>query len=825
MRTNGTDQPSDISTAPTDDFDFITAADLASFTTPNWDSGITHYSSWGDDLMLSSVDLSSNVPTYLSITDIIPFSDSGETAQNSEPSLAVDPLDPRLMIAGVFGSSTHPYFMSTNGGTAWSDYGTINHQDKSLAWLQDGSAALTATLLNDVISTYSGTIGGSNFGSAINTFNNGHSLDQPWIRTGPSNHVYVAYNDLFYAGPSKGGATAFVLVSANGGSTYTAVSVDRLASSTLQDAPSVRLAVNGNTVYAAFTHWTSVIDSTTGATRYTSQVVIVRSDNGGADNFTALGNAGNGVQVAAPTSYATDRGSVSLALGQERTDAELAIAVDPNNPNRVIVVYGAAPGASISTANTQLIVAESTNGGATWKTDYTLSASSTNYALPGLSILANGSVGLLYCDYNITPNTLDQHLLTTTDDFTTTSDVLLGTESNATPTSQFNPYIGDFFDLTSVGNNFCGIFCASNADNGTDAQLNSVTAFLRNHSGTPGMPGFQVTDGSGNPVTASIDPYVFSGQLVTGPPRPNDFNADGISDLLWRQTGGEFTTWSSTGVGFTPNIYANFVDPSWTLVGSMDFNGDRASDLVWRNTSTGTFTIWDATNSGLTTTGFTPNSYVDGSVSTVWTLAGLGDFNGDGKGDLIWQDGNVFTEWQSTGSGFTPNVFVGSVSSGWSLAGIGDFSGNGQDGLLWFNSSSNVFTIWDATGIGFDPNSFAGSVSSGWTLAGIGDFTGNRKDDLLWFNSSSNVFSIWASTGAGFTPNSFVGSVSPGWTLAGIGDYNGSGRDDLLWFNSGTYSIWQSNVSDTPSFTPNAQVGSVALGFTLVDNPTQRLPG
>jgi hypothetical protein len=49
----------------------------------------------------------------LNIVDIIPNIASAESEQNSEPSLAVDPLDPRQMIAGSFGSGT-PFFKSVN---------------------------------------------------------------------------------------------------------------------------------------------------------------------------------------------------------------------------------------------------------------------------------------------------------------------------------------------------------------------------------------------------------------------------------------------------------------------------------------------------------------------------------------------------------------------------------------------------------------------------------------------------------------------------------------------------------------------------------------
>lgn len=444
----------------------------------------------------------------LKIVDIIPNTDSAESDQNSEPSLAVDPLDPTQMIAGSFSSNfvgsgvASPYFKTTDGGTTWSDYGSLITQDKTIAWKQDGSGVLTTILLNNVISTYSGTAGGSSFGSPISNFNPGDVLDQPWLRTGPSNHVYVGYNDLSAAG----GETASVLVSTDGGSTFTPVTVDRVGTP-IQDAPSVRLAVAGNTVYSVFTRLNSVADTDSfGETRYNSQVVVVRSDNGGADGFNALGSGGNGVQVATPLSVFGNT-DAPRALGQERTGGDVAIAVDPNNAQHVVVAYGNAPGATES-GQLQLVVAESIDGGATWNTKFTTSAS-TRSAEPALSILGNGTIGFLYNNYDPATDKLSQHLLTTSDDFATTNDTTLATESNATPISDFSPYVGDFFDLSSVGNTFYGIFSASNADNGTNAQFANLN-LQRDFTGTPGTASFQLTDGIGNPVAASIDPYFFS---------------------------------------------------------------------------------------------------------------------------------------------------------------------------------------------------------------------------------------------------------------------------------------------------------------------------
>ena len=78
------------------------------------------------------------------------------------------------------------------------------------------------------------------------------------------------------------------------------------------------------------------------------------------------------------------------------------------------------------------------------------------------------------------------------------------------------------------------------------------------------------------------------------------------------------------------------VPNSWSVVGQRDFNGDGKTDLLWRNTN-GDLAIW-------LMNGTQVSSGVDlGNVPTSWTVAGTGDFNGDGKGDILWRDtsGNV----------------------------------------------------------------------------------------------------------------------------------------------------------------------------------------
>ena len=57
------------------------------------------------------------------------------------------------------------------------------------------------------------------------------------------------------------------------------------------------------------------------------------------------------------------------------------------------------------------------------------------------------------------------------------------------------------------------------------------------------------------------------------------------------------------------------VGTGWTLAAVDDFNGDGKSDLLWRNTSTGMFTEWQSTGNA-----FTQNVYVNSTVASNWIL-------------------------------------------------------------------------------------------------------------------------------------------------------------------------------------------------------------
>ena len=72
--------------------------------------------------------------------------------------------------------------------------------------------------------------------------------------------------------------------------------------------------------------------------------------------------------------------------------------------------------------------------------------------------------------------------------------------------------------------------------------------------------------------------------------------------------------------------------PSWQVKGSGDFNGDGKSDILWQN-SNGTAAIWlmDGTNA------MSVGAAGPFNPGPSWQIKGSGDFDGDGKSDILWQ--------------------------------------------------------------------------------------------------------------------------------------------------------------------------------------------
>jgi FG-GAP-like repeat len=596
------------------------------------------------------------------------------------------------------------------------------------------------------------------------------------------------------------------------------------------------VAVNGNTVYAVFERWNNVVEDSTNGFRYDSEVVVVRSDNGGADGFTALGAGGNGVAAGTPIAVFAPRiiGGVQeptntpLTLGQERTGSDLAIAVDPNNAAHVVTVWLDAPGAN-DAGILQLHLAESFDSGASWAEKFVTPAA-TRSDQPAVSISSTGAIGLLYNNYDPATNILSQHIVTTTNDFVTFTDQTLAAESNATPISEFNPYLGDFFDLTSVGNTFYGVFSASNADNGIEALFPNVV-FGRNFTGNSGTSSFQLRDLDGNPVASSIDTYFFSYQL--GDAFGKIFLQSDAGNAYWLMD-------QNARVGTGANL--PFTGPTWDVKALVDYdkNGPDFSDLIWQNDN-GAVAVWQLQ-------GTTPvhQNNLGQNPGPTWHVQAAKDFDGNTVADVLLQNDNgALALWELKDTGAGPQILnqfnIGqNPGPTWHAVAAGDFNGDARAGILFFNDDGVSAAIWemDPTGPAIGPNGvFSQQVnlstgSSTWKPITAADFNADGKDDILWQNTNGAV-AIWEMTGNGagtttaikpngqFNVDAF--GIGPTWDIVAARDFDNDSKADLLWQNkdSGAVALWE-NFTEGPLGSFHASF-TIQLNITPQPNPSGHL--
>jgi glucose/arabinose dehydrogenase len=271
----------------------------------------------------------------------------------------------------------------------------------------------------------------------------------------------------------------------------------------------------------------------------------------------------------------------------------------------------------------------------------------------------------------------------------------------------------------------------------------------------------------------------------------HDFNSGGISDVLWRQTGGMVVAWLMNGASVIGGGSPGSAGSDWAIVGQRDFNGDGFADVLWRNGTTGQAVVW-LMNGGSAIGGGSP-----GSAANPWSVAGTGDFNGDGFGDILWYNTSTgqAVVWFLNGTSVIGGGSPGSAANPWTVAGTGDFNDDGKSDILWRNNTTGQVVIWFLDGASVIGGGSPGMVTSDWVIAGTGDFNGDHMSDILWRNTNTGQVLIWLLNGASVISVGSPGSAISDWAITETGDFNSDGMSDILWRNTvnGQVAMWFMN--------------------------------
>jgi Ca2+-binding RTX toxin-like protein len=156
-----------------------------------------------------------------------------------------------------------------------------------------------------------------------------------------------------------------------------------------------------------------------------------------------------------------------------------------------------------------------------------------------------------------------------------------------------------------------------------------------------------------------------------------------------------------------------------------------------------------------------------GAIPVTWSiLDSQGDYNGDGKNDLLWRNIDGTTNlWLMNGTTVQTYGSFGQVATGWNLVdGHGDYNGDGKSDLMWRHTDGST-SLWLMNGTVVQTYGSLGAVSTALTVADAhGDYNGDGKSDILWRNSSTGEAVMWLMNGASVSAVTSLGVLGTGWS-------------------------------------------------------------
>ena len=72
----------------------------------------------------------------------------------------------------------------------------------------------------------------------------------------------------------------------------------------------------------------------------------------------------------------------------------------------------------------------------------------------------------------------------------------------------------------------------------------------------------------------------------------------------------------------------------------------------------------------------------------------------------------------------------------------GDFNGDGKENVLWRNAQTGDIRIWYMDGATIAADDYVGTVSLDWKIVAIADFNGEGFSDILWENTVDGSLAI-----------------------------------------------------------------------------------
>jgi hypothetical protein len=231
------------------------------------------------------------------------------------------------------------------------------------------------------------------------------------------------------------------------------------------------------------------------------------------------------------------------------------------------------------------------------------------------------------------------------------------------------------------------------------------------------------------------------------------------------------------------NITAGFV-----VKAAGDFDGDGKSDVLWRHATLGEVWLWPMNGAARTS-----ETFIRAVPDTDWEIRGQGDQNGDGRADMLWRNkttGQIYL-WPNDGTTLPPEIYVATVDPAYDIVGTGDYNGDGKSDILWRQLTTGDVWIWLMEGPTPLSEVYVETVDPGYAVVGSGDLNGDAKGDIVWHHGTLGEVWVWLMNGTTPLSQTLVATVPDvGYQIVGVADYTGDAKADILWHHATRGEVW-----------------------------------